>query len=287
VTSGGLDAIERALRDHARTGDRIAVEDPASPALLDLLGSLGLIPAPVSNDGEGVEPGSLERALGGVRAVVLSPRAQNPTGAAFSARRVAELSRVLRPHPETLVIEVDEASAVSGAEALTVSRGRRQWLVVRSTSRFLGPDLRVAVATGDDMTIERVRRRQAVGERWVSHILQGLAVALWADPSSGRHLARVADVYAERRCALVAALAAHDIAASPRSGFHVWVPVREEAATVQNLADRGWAVAAGERFRLRSAPAIRITTSALTPDDALRLAADLAASVRPSAAAPA
>jgi DNA-binding transcriptional MocR family regulator len=137
---------------------------------------------------------------------------------------------------------------------------------------------------GDAMTIARVQRRQAIGVRWVSHLLQRVALALWSDPSSGRLLARAADVYAERRKALIDALAATGISAHGRSGLNVWIPVREETTTVQALAGRGWAVAAGERFRLQSPPAIRVTTAALTPEDAQRFAADLAASARPAAA---
>ena len=49
---------------------------------------------------------------------------------------------------------------------------------------------------------------------------------------------------------------------------------------MQQLLDRGWAVSPGERFRLRSAPGIRITTTALTHEEAGRLAADLHAIVR-------
>jgi len=91
----------------------------------------------------------------------------------------------------------------------------------------------------------------------------------------------------QRREALIEALASHEIGAHGKSGFNVWIPVREEAATVQALAERGWGVAAGERFRLRSVPAIRVTTSALVPDEAERFAADFAAALRSRAAAPA
>jgi DNA-binding transcriptional MocR family regulator len=155
---------------------------------------------------------------------------------------------------------------------------------VKSTSKFLGPDLRIAVMAADALTSGRVQRQQALGIRWVSHVLQSLTLALWSDPSTGRRLARAAEVYRQRRTALIEALASHDIAAHGASGFNVWVPVREETATVGALAARGWAVAAGERFRLKSAPAIRVTTSALEPIAAQRFAADLAEILRPSVA---
>jgi DNA-binding transcriptional MocR family regulator len=157
--------------------------------------------------------------------------------------------------------------------------------VVRSTSKFLGPDLRVALVAADETTLARVRGRQALGVRRVSRILQHLVLALWSDPSSGRHLARVADLYAQRRTALVTALAAHEINVAAASGFNMWIPVRHEAAAVQALAERGWAVAAGERFRIRAGAGLRITTSALDVRDAPRLAGDLAAVLQQGTAA--
>jgi hypothetical protein len=74
----------------------------------------------------------------------------------------------------------------------------------------------------------------------------------------------------------VDALAENGIPAHGRSGLNVWIPVREEAATVAQLAARGWAARPGERYRLRSGPAVRVTISTLEPKDARRLARDLA-----------
>ena len=289
VTSGALDAIERVLREHTRAGDRVLVEDPTLPAFLDLITSLGLTPQPCPLDHEGLLPDAFDRALSPqTKAVIVTPRAQNPTGAAMSARRAAELTRVLRRRSQVVLIEVDPVGPVSGAPIVTLtSTPPERWVSIKSTSKFLGPDLRVAVVAGDETTIARVERRQALGVRWVSHLLQRLTLTLWSDPSSGRRFARAADVYAQRRQALIDALAAHEVTAFGRSGLNVWIPVREETATVQALAERGWGVAAGERFRLRSAPAIRVTTSALVPDEAQRFAEDFAAALRSRAAAPA
>lgn len=286
VVSGALDGIERLLREHLRPGDRIAVEDPSMPALLDLIGASGFSPVPVEIDQEGPRPDSLSDALArGVRAVVITPRAQNPTGAALAPARAAELIRLLKKRDDLLVVENDPAGPVSGVPYTSVCRNARRWAVVRSVSKFLSPDLRLAVLSGDELTIARVQGRLSLGVRWVSHLLQDLTLALWSDPSSGRRLAQAADAYAVRRRALITALTKQGIAVEAASGFHLWIPVREETSAVQHLAACGWAVAPGERFRLRSKPAIRVTTSALPIDRAPQLAADIVDAIRPSASA--
>ncbi|MFJ8024188.1 hypothetical protein [Streptomyces sp. NPDC096311] len=61
------------------------------------------------------------------------------------------------------------------------------------------------------------------------------------------------------------------------SGMNVWVPVRDESAVVNGLRSYRWWVAAGARFRLASAPGVRISVAELEPSDAMRLASDFAA----------
>jgi DNA-binding transcriptional MocR family regulator len=110
----------------------------------------------------------------------------------------------------------------------------------------------------------------------VSHLLQQTAANVWASAATRKLLARTERTYAERRAALVAALAARGIAAQGDSGLGVWVPVREEVPVVQLLLDRGWAVSPGERFRFAAPPALRITTTELRPTEANQLAALIA-----------
>jgi len=282
VVGGALDGIERVLQAHLRPGDRVAVEDPGYVAVFDLVAALGLVAEPVGIDDSGPLPDDLGRALRcGAEAFILTPRAQNPTGAAVDAARARELRAVLGKHPEVLVIEDDHAGPIAGAPPVSVCHGSERWAVVRSVSKSLGPDLRLAILTGDATTVARVEGRQSVGTGWVSHLLQDLVTALWGDAATDRQLQRAADAYAGRREALVRALAAHGLAAHGRSGLNVWVPVIEEAAIVSGLAGAGWAVRAGERYRLRSGPAVRITVAALAPRESDRLAAALARSVRP------
>jgi DNA-binding transcriptional MocR family regulator len=279
VVSGALDGIERVLREHLRAGDRVAVEDPSFTGVLDLLHALSLTPIAVAVDDQGLLPAALKQTIRSCEALIVTPRAQNPTGAALTPRRARELRALLAARPELVLIEDDHAGAVAGAEYVTlIDRTRATWAVVRSVSKSLGPDLRVALLASDPQTHARVEGRQTLGIRWVSHILQRLVAALWRD----RTPARAGRTYTERRAALLRALAERGIRAHGVSGLNVWIPVSEESATVQALLQRGWAVKAGERYRIASTPAIRVTIATLEPRDAVRFADDLARVITPA-----
>jgi len=281
VAGGALDGIERVLQTQLRTGDRVVVEDPSWPRIADLLYALGLEPDPVRVDRRGLVPDALEGALGrGARAVIATPRGQNPTGAAIDADRGRLLREVLGRHPDVLVVEDDYVAPVAGAPYVGLHGASERWAVIRSLSKVLGPDLRVAPIAGDPMTISRVEGRQLLGPGWVSHLLQQTAVQLWSTAATKKLLARAERTYAERRAALVDALAAHGITAQGESGLGVWVPLAEEAATVQQLFEHGWAVSPGERYRFDAPPGIRITTTNLDPKAAKKLAAALDATLR-------
>jgi DNA-binding transcriptional MocR family regulator len=283
VASGSLDAIERIFLARLRPGDGVAVEDPGWGSLLDLLPALGLKAVPMGVDDGGPIVRDLAAALAdGVRAVVVTSRAQNPTGASLGAGRAAELRELLAGCPEVLLVEDDHGHGIvdlpfhplctgPGGRATTI-----HWAVVRSAAKSLGPDLRVAVLAGDRDTLDRVRGRQRLGAGWVSHLLQRTVAALWTaeDP------APAAASYRARRDGLLDALARTGVRAHGRSGLNIWVPVPDETAAVAGLLQRGWAVAPGARFRIDSGPGVRVTVSSLAAADLPRLAEDVAAVLR-------
>jgi DNA-binding transcriptional MocR family regulator len=156
-----------------------------------------------------------------------------------------------------------------------------RWAVVRSVAKSLGPDFRLAILAGDATSVARVEGRQRLGTGWVSHLLQSPVEALWSRADTEARLASAAALYGERRQALLDALARRGVAAHGRSGLNVWVPVPDEASALAGLAEAGFAARAGERYRLRSAPAVRVTTARLAPRDAERVADALARSVTP------
>jgi DNA-binding transcriptional MocR family regulator len=283
ATSGTLDALERLLGVHLRPGDAVAVEDPGWANLFDLLAALGLRPVPVTLDGEGPEPGSLAAALqAGARAVVITVRAQNPTGVAVSADRAAELRAVLGGHPGVLLIEDDHAAELAGAPLHCLGPVTDSWAFVRSASKPFGPDLRIAVVAGDKTTIARVVGRMRIGTGWVSTILQRLLLTLWLDDSVTARVAEAAVAYGRRRRALCDALSARGLRAEGATGINTWVRVADETRTVGLLRDAGYAVAPGSLFRVNTPPGIRITVSPLDEPDIPALADAVAAAASPA-----
>lgn len=275
VFSGTLDAVERALRLRARPGASVMVEDPCWPPLLGLLNSLRLKPVPLAVDGEGAQLPA-QAALAACAAIVLTPRAHNPTGASLSPPRMAALCRLLRRCPDTLLILDDHWGQLAAAPLPALLPLPAHWLYLASVSKFLGPDLRVTAATGSPALLQDMRRQQTLGPRWVSLLLQNLAARLWTQAP----LPRVARSYAVRRDALRAALRAEGIVLPAGDGLHLWLPVKDEAAVAQALASSGWAVQPGRPFRLRSGPAVRVSLGNLEIDEIPRLAADLAQALR-------
>lgn len=281
VASGSLDAIERVLAAHLRAGDAVAVEDPGWGSLLDLVPALGLRAVPVGVDDDGPLTADVERALrAGVRALIVTARAQNPIGAAVGAERAAELRSVLADHPGTVLIEDDHGHAIVDLPLHTLCGITGHWAFVRSVAKGYGPDLRVAVLTGDAVTVDRVSGRQRLGPGWVSRLLQRAVAHLWT--SGAVDTPAVARAYGERRDALVRALAEHGVPAHGRSGMNVWVPVSDETGAVTRLLRSGWAVAPGARFRMTAPQGVRLTVSSLTVTDIAPLADAVAAAAGPA-----
>jgi DNA-binding transcriptional MocR family regulator len=262
VVSGGLDGMERVLQAHLRRGDRVAVEDPGYPPVFDLVAAMGLVAVPVEIDDDGPRPESLENALGkGAAAVVVTPRAQNPFGSAISHGRATVLRSTLSEYPEVLIVEDDHAAAVAGAPMNSLAAGRERWATIRSAAKTYGPDVRLALLAGDAVTVRRVEGRQRLGPGWVSHILQRLVAELMSDGQINDSVARISDVYASRRRAMLAALHERGLEAHGRSGLNVWIPVPDESAAVGAMARRGIAVRGGNRYRIRSSPGVRLTVA--------------------------
>ena len=149
VVDGAMDALDLITRTLFRPGDRVLVENPGFPPLLDLLEDRGVDVAPVGVDDSG--PVLDDVAAGLPRkpvAIVIQPRGQNPTGVSITPTRARRLASLLAP-TSVLVIEDDSAGDIASSRDLSLG----EWLPdrvlhIRSFSKSYGPDLRLAAVSG-------------------------------------------------------------------------------------------------------------------------------------------
>jgi len=285
ITSGAADAVERLLAQALTRDDAVALEDPCFLTSIHTVRIGGYRPVPVPVDDEGMTVAGLRAALEqGVRAVVHTPRAQNPTGASLSAARAEQLRAVLRDHPYVLVIEDDHFSMLSQQPFHSlISPDHRRWALVRSVSKFLGPDMCLAVTASDPETAERLAMRLTPGTTWVSHLLQRLTHALVTDAATAASIERAGAHYAARNASFVALLRENGLDAEAGDGLNLWLrlPVPARAVSEQ-LMRRGWLARPGDEFVLagdESSYRLRLTVHDLDDPAAAQLAADLAAAV--------
>lgn len=286
VLDGAMDALDQIATTHLRYGDRVAVEEPAFPPLLDLLDALGVRTTGIAMDESGILPHSLAAALDpGVRAIFLQPRAQNPTGASLTAARARELRAVLRGHEGVLIIEDDSAGLVAATEPVTLAKWFPDRTIhIRSYSKSHGPDLRLAAVSGPSALLDPVIDRRALGQGWSSRLLQSVLADLLTDAKARRQVDRARTEYARRRAAVADVLRRAGIEVAGGDGLNLWVPVRDETAALLHLATHGITAAAGSPFWIDApapVPHLRLTVGLLGTD--LRATAEVIATASDAA----
>lgn len=292
VTSGAVDAIERLLAQSLMRDDAVGLEDPCFLASQQTVRLGGYRTVPIAVDERGMTPAGLRVALeAGVRAVVCTPRAQNPTGASIDAERAQQLREVLADYPYVLVIEDDYYSLLSRVPFESIVGPEHQrWALVRSLSKFIGPDICVALVASDRETASRLALRLSPGTTWVSHLLQRIALAQLTNTEARALIERAAEVYADNNASFVRALAERGVdtgvgstgagAVRAGDGISVWVPVNAPAAEVAaRLARHGWTVRPGDEFGLTEGGTashhIRVTVHELSESQVEAFVTDL------------
>lgn len=286
VVDGATDGVARALEQVVGFGDRVAVESPSFPPLFDLVEALGGVVVPVAVDAEGMVPESLAAALDErPTAVLLQPRAHNPTGVSMSARRADRLADLLEHHPDArpCVVEDDHSGPISTRPSVSLGQHLPDRVVhVRSFSKSHGPDLRIAALGGPAELVEPVVARRMLGPGWTSRMLQTILLDLLTQPGSVAEVAGARDAYATRQGALVTALAARGVDVAVPDGINLWLPVRDERAALLHLAAADVRAAAGAPFHAgpQAPPHVRVTSGLVHPEDVDHVAEQLAAATR-------
>lgn len=260
-TSGGVDAMNLALRAVARPGDTVAIESPAFFGLIQILESLGLraleIPASPTT---GLSIEALDVALHAypdIKAVVVVPNLQNPLGSVMPDARKAALVTLCARHGVAVIEDEPYRELVDAPQAAKpVKAWDRDGTVIYcpSFNKVLAPGMRLGWMSAGRWHA-RVRMLKFAHSRHNAALLQAVAAEFVGSGAYDRHLHAFRAQLRVQRDATIDAVARHFPAGTrmnrPPGGLLLWVGlpdgVRSEALFDAALA-RGVRIAPGAIF---------------------------------------
>lgn len=258
ITSGAMDAMRLGLSSVVRDGDLVAVESPCFFGTLGTLQEMGLQPVFVRNDPEtGLDLQAFADCIAKhkVRAVVVTPNFQNPTGSLMSDDAKLEFLRIAAKH-DLPVVEDDiygDLQFSTRRHPPLASFGVGDVLHCGSF-KTLAPGLRVGwiVPGRHRHRTERLKLSGTIA----SPLLNQLAIAEFlASGSYDRHLRRLREQLsasvARMRTQLQSCLGPQASIADPKGGFLLWLSLGENIdafEVYQEMKTRGVSIMPGVLF---------------------------------------
>ncbi|MFF8827758.1 PLP-dependent aminotransferase family protein [Streptomyces sp. NPDC015131] len=246
--------------------DALGIEDPGHPGQRQFVHETGLRPVPVPVDEEGIDVDAL--AATGVRAVLVTPAHQFPTGVTLSPARREALVRWARDTGGRIV-EDDYDGGLwyeRGPRPLALQRLAPEHVVYAGTaSKALAPGLRLGWVAAPPDLLARLLRTRARHDLGTDGLTQLAFAELLRGGLFDRHLRRLGAHCRERREALEEAVRRHLPGATVTgraAGLHAYVTLprhTDEAALVAGALRRSVVVRGGSAFRVRprrDAPAL-------------------------------
>jgi len=274
VTNGCQQALDLLCRVLISTGDSVVVEDPVYPGVRNLFQEAGanLIGAP--------DPARLASILQGrnVRAVVLTPTFQNPTGETLSEEAREAIVQAVR-RAGAVLIENDIYSQLrySGSPIPTLKQidPSGDTVILRSFSKIAFPGLRVGWMIGPRPLITRLMEARQLADLHGDQFSQAVLLEFARSGRLDQHLSHMLETGRERVRALLSSLATHMpegvTYSRPDGGMNLWLKLPGGIDTfdlLQHAHREGVTYIPGRHFAV-SRPhhhALRLSFAGLKPE---------------------
>ena len=242
VTAGAQQAFDLLARILVTPGRTVvAVEDPGYPPLRQAFETAGaqVVPVPVDNEGLVVE-----QIPHHARVIYVTPSHQFPSGMAMSPARRVALLEFARRH-EAVIIEDDyDGEFRNGGRPLdalqTLDRDGSVFYV-GTFSKSLFPSLRLGYLVAPAWAMPALACVRQLGDRHNDVLAQDTLALFINEGHLARHVRKMRRIYAERREALLEALAQragealHPLASD--AGLHIAVQLRWPVPASQLVKD--------------------------------------------------
>lgn len=294
VVNGAQQALDLLARVLVDPGDTVVMEQPGYFGAAVAFAAAEAHLVGVGVDAEGLRTEELARLLRARRAklVFATPAVQSPTGVALSPARRRELLSLSDAYQVPLVEDdYDSELRYEAPPAPALKRDDEAGLVVYvgTFTKALFGGLRVGYVVAARPLLARLLLARWAADVQTDLVAQAALAELAASGALERHVRRVRRLYAERRAALLGALAAHMPAgvrfSPPAGGNAVWValpPAADPEELHQLARAAGIAYTRGDAFFFDGSGAghLSLSFAALAPSRIAEGIERLAALVR-------
>jgi GntR family transcriptional regulator/MocR family aminotransferase len=256
ICAGFAQGINLVLASLAPAGvRRIAIEDPGDDDYHVICARLGLEAVPVAIDERGIDVAAL--AAADVRAVILTPTHQFPTGTELAPERRQALVSWANAHDATIIEDDYDAEFRYDRDPVGALQGLApdRVALIGTVSKSLAPGLRLGWVVCPPGLLESVIEDKRLSDRGSPALDQLALAAVVQSGRYDRHLRRMRRVYGARRDTLIRALSTHAPAVRLRglaAGFHGvadLAPEEDEGAVVAQARARSIGLYGMSRYR--------------------------------------
>jgi DNA-binding transcriptional MocR family regulator len=240
MTNGAQHALAIAFAAAAGPGATIFTEQETYPGAITLARSAGHRLQGVAMDAEGLDPGSLDRALRSVRkrgprpVVYVTPTLHNPTACTLSEGRRRAIVRLCRRHDAWLVEDDVYGALAEHQPTPLLSLAPERTFHVSGLSKVLSPGLRIGALVAPRSEMERVLMVLTASSTMASPLTAAVMEAWLVDGTASSIVETIRREAAARTALAVEML---DIPLPRIPGFHVWLPAPQaHAVAVQSAA---------------------------------------------------
>ncbi|WP_111860864.1 aminotransferase class I/II-fold pyridoxal phosphate-dependent enzyme [Acinetobacter sp. CFCC 10889] len=280
LSNGATDGIEKILSAYLLAQDHVAIESPGYINSIKILENQNYQIHSIHVNQKGYHLKDIQQALkNNIKALIITPRAHNPTGYSLTMEDALNIKNMLREYPNTLILVDDHFSLISNEEYQhIIPENAENWAVLRSVSKFLGPDLRFCFICCDPHTANLLSRKMNAGTTWVSHLLQDIVYQLLTQHGFEQQVAKAQQHYAKNNQYFVALMQQKKLSCAVKyDGLNVWLEQDQPQQCIEYLLEKGWSVRIGRDFFVENTSfGIRMTLSNLSHSQIEALVNDLA-----------
>ena len=255
-SQSGLGSLFRTL---VGPGEPLLIESPSYWGAMLAAAQVGVHLVPIPSGPHGPSPDDVDRAFArtGARAFYAQPTFANPTGCQWTAELAEKVLGIVRAHGAFLIEDdwAHDFGIATDPAPLAARDDGGHVVYIRSLTKSVSPAVRVAGLIVRGPARERILSDAQAHARYVSGVLQAVALDVVTHPAWRTHLRSLRGQLASRRDLLVSSLREHAPAAHletiPPGGLNLWLRLPDHTDLPRLARDceaQGVIVAAGDEW---------------------------------------